>query len=111
LKRAVHRGAASAEAYRLQARAHMALKNPHRAMLAATDALHADPSDAAVYALRGEAYLQLESWDRAIADLEEAIRRAPELKDPLAPKLATARREQAAVREPALQATTNPPAI
>jgi tetratricopeptide (TPR) repeat protein len=111
LKRAVHRGAASAEAHRLQARAHMALKNPHRAMMAATDALHADPSDAHLYALRGEAYLQLESWDRAIADLEEAVRRAPALRDSLAPKLATARREQAAAREPELQASTESPEI
>ncbi|MBA3485378.1 MAG: tetratricopeptide repeat protein [Pirellulales bacterium] len=83
LKRAVNRGAESAEPYRLQAQAHMAMKNPHRAALSATDALHADPTDAATYALRGEAYLQLENWDRAIADLNEAIRRDSKLREAL----------------------------
>jgi tetratricopeptide (TPR) repeat protein len=95
LKRAVNRGAESAEPYRLQAQAHMAMKNPHRAALSATDALHADPTDAATYALRGEAYSQLENWDRAVADLNEAIRREPELRVTLEDALAKARREQA----------------
>ncbi|HEX6962214.1 MAG TPA: tetratricopeptide repeat protein [Lacipirellula sp.] len=95
LRRAENRGAESAETHRLQARAHMALKNPNRAAMSATDALHADPTDAATYALRGEAYLQLEQWDRGIADLEEAIRREPGLRARLEPKLIAARREQA----------------
>jgi tetratricopeptide (TPR) repeat protein len=83
LKRAVNRGAESAEPYRLQAQAHMAMKNPHRAALSATDALHADPTDASTYALRGEAYSQLENWDRAVADLREAIRRDAKLRESL----------------------------
>jgi tetratricopeptide (TPR) repeat protein len=95
LKRAVNRGAESAEPYRLQAQAHMAMKNPHRAALSATDALHADPTDAATYALRGEAYSQLENWDRAVADLNEAIRRDPKLRESLQDDLAIAQREQA----------------
>jgi tetratricopeptide (TPR) repeat protein len=95
LKRAVNRGAESAEPYRLQAQAHMAMKNPHRAALSATDALHADPTDAATYALRGAAYSQLENWDRAVADLNEAIRREPKLRESLQDDLATAQREQA----------------
>jgi cytochrome c-type biogenesis protein CcmH/NrfG len=73
----------------------MAMKNPHRAALSATDALHADPTDAATYALRGEAYSQLENWDRAVADLTEAIRREPKLRESLQDDLAIAQREQA----------------
>jgi tetratricopeptide (TPR) repeat protein len=94
LKRAVNRGAESAEPFRLQAQAHLAMENPYRATLSATDALHADPTDAASYALRGEAYYQLGNWERAIADLNEAIRRKPELRQSLAPTLAAAEREQ-----------------
>jgi tetratricopeptide (TPR) repeat protein len=95
LKRAVNRGAESADPYRLQAQAHMAMKNPHRAALSATDALHADPTDAATYALRGKAYSQLENWDRAVADLTEAIRREPKLRESLQDDLAIAQRKQA----------------
>jgi hypothetical protein len=41
------------------------------------------------------------SWDRAIADLEEAIRRDPKLKDPLTPSLVAARkgREEARAKQ------------
>jgi tetratricopeptide (TPR) repeat protein len=106
LRRAAHRGATSAEAHRLEAQAHMALDNPHRAALSATEALHADPSDASTYALRGEAYLQLENWDRAVADLDEAIRRNPSLRPSLEAKLATARRRQLEADKPELQAST-----
>ena len=94
LKRAVNRGAESAEPYRLQAQAHMAMKNPHRAALSATEALHADPTDAATYALRGEAYSQLENWDRAVADLKEAIRRDSKLREALQDNLASVQRKQ-----------------
>jgi tetratricopeptide (TPR) repeat protein len=102
-KRANHRGASSVEAHRLEARAHMAIDNPHRAALAATEALHGNPTDAATYALRGEAYLEMEVWDRAIADLEEAIRRDPALKAALEPKLAAARQRQDQARKAKLQ--------
>jgi tetratricopeptide (TPR) repeat protein len=107
-KRANHRGASSVEAHRLEARAHMALDNPHRAALAATEALHGNPSDAATYALRGEAYLRMEVWDRAAADLEEAIRRDPNLKAALESKLATARRRQSEAQTAKLQAAATP---
>jgi cytochrome c-type biogenesis protein CcmH/NrfG len=60
--------------------------------MSATDALHDNPTDASMYALRGEAYLQMENWDRAIADLEEAIRRDPKLKESLASSLAAAQK-------------------
>jgi tetratricopeptide (TPR) repeat protein len=95
------RGKTAAEAYRLQARAYLALGSPQRAELAATDALHADPTDASAYALRGEAYLKIENWTRAVADLNEAIRRDPMLKDRLAPLLEEAR--QAPERERQLE--------
>jgi tetratricopeptide (TPR) repeat protein len=104
LKRAAHRGAESAELHRLEARAHMALANPHRAALAATEALHLDPTHAATYALRGEAYLQQESWQRAAADLE-AIRRDPNLRQSVEGKLTTARRRQSEVQAAKLQAS------
>jgi cytochrome c-type biogenesis protein CcmH/NrfG len=84
----------------------MALKNPNRAAMSATEALHADPTHAETYALRGEAYLQLENWDRAVADLEEAIRRAPALRSTLETKLSEARRQQAAARSENLQASS-----
>jgi tetratricopeptide (TPR) repeat protein len=85
------RGKTAAEAHRMQAKAYLALGNPQRAELAATDALHADPTSAAAYALRGEAYLKIENWTRAVADLDEAIRRDPSLKERLQPLLEEAR--------------------
>lgn len=81
-----------AEALRLQAVAYLRLKSPYRAALAATEALHADPTSGDAYALRGRAYFALENWQRSINDLEEAIRRDPELDGKLEPMLAEARR-------------------
>jgi tetratricopeptide (TPR) repeat protein len=95
LKRASHREGRPAEADRLLAKAYLQLENFNRAAMAATDALHADPSDAPTYALRGEAYLKLENWTRAIADLEEAVRRDPALADTLKASLDAAHRSQA----------------
>jgi tetratricopeptide (TPR) repeat protein len=106
LRRATNRGAATAEVHRLQAQAHMALKNPNRAAMSATDALQVDPTHAETYALRGEAYLQMENWDRAIADLQEAIRRSPELRASLQGKLSAARRELAKSQASNLQAAS-----
>jgi len=94
LKRAADR-VGDAEAFRLQAQAHMELDNPHRAVLSATEALHEDPTHAETYALRGEAYRQLENWERAIADLEEAIRRDPALQERLQTTLSEVRAAQA----------------
>ena len=96
LERVAH-GKLSPQAFRLQAQAFLALGNAYRAELAATDALHADPTDAAAYAIRGEAYLKIENWTRAIADLDEAIRRDSRLKERLQPLLDQAR--QAPQRE------------
>jgi tetratricopeptide (TPR) repeat protein len=104
-KRADHRGADAGEVRRLEAQAHMALDNPHRAALAATEALHSDPTDAATYALRGQAYLKMEVWDRAIADLEEAIRRDPSLNASVEAKLTKARRRQREIEASKLQAS------
>jgi tetratricopeptide (TPR) repeat protein len=97
------RGGPTAEIHRLQARTYLALESPHRAAMSATDALHDNPTDAAMYALRGEAYLQMENWDRAIADLEEAIRRDPKLKEPLTPSLAAAQKGREGARAKRMQ--------
>ena len=76
----------SASAYRLQAQAFDSLESYHRAALSATEALHLEPGDARMYALRGKAYLQLDD-PCARADLEEAVRRMPELEGELGPFL------------------------
>jgi tetratricopeptide (TPR) repeat protein len=98
LKRASYRSA-SAEALRLQARAFLQLGSPHRASLAATEALHVDPSHAVAYALRGQAYLALENWERSLKDLQEALRRDPALRPELEPLIAEARRGQERARK------------
>jgi tetratricopeptide (TPR) repeat protein len=97
------RGGPTAEIHRLQARTYFALESPHRAAMSATDALHDNPTDASMYALRGEAYLQMENWDRAIADLEEAIRRDPQLKESLTPSLTAAQKGREEARAKRMQ--------
>jgi tetratricopeptide (TPR) repeat protein len=91
LDEAVRYGGDSVEACRLQAQAFLQLGSPYRAALAATDALHADPTDASSYVLRGTAYASLSNWPRAIADLEQAIRINPELTNEVLPTLERAR--------------------
>lgn len=98
LKRAAHREP-SAEALELQAEAFLELGSPHRASLAATEALHLAPGAASAYALRGRAYLQAENWKRALADLQEAIRLEPQRRAQLEPLLAQARRHLAAAAQ------------
>jgi tetratricopeptide (TPR) repeat protein len=87
LEQALYYGGDSVEAYRLEAKAFVLLGNQHRAVIAATNGLHADPTDAATYAIRGTAYVELGQWDRSIVDLEEAIRRDASLGPMLKPAL------------------------
>jgi tetratricopeptide (TPR) repeat protein len=99
----------SVEAFRLEAEAFVKLGNHYRATLSATEALHVDPTNALAYAVRGAAYVELEKWDQGIADLTEAGRRDPSLKQQLAPVLAKAYREREAereIREPPASSTT-----
>jgi tetratricopeptide (TPR) repeat protein len=103
LDQALHLGAGSLDAHRLQAEAYMRLGSPHRAVQAATDALHADPADAKSYALRGTAYVDLRKWDRGIADLEEAVRRDSGLSAQLQPALERAYQLRDAAQRAAAQ--------
>lgn len=94
LDEAVSYGGDSVEACRLQAQAFLQLGSPYRAALAATDALHADPTDAPSYVLRGKAYVDLSNWPRAIADFEQAIRLNPALTNEVLPTLERARQQR-----------------
>jgi tetratricopeptide (TPR) repeat protein len=75
------------EAYQLQTRAFLALKSQYRALQAATDAVHADPTNGASYVLRGIAYVNLGNWERAIVDLEQAVKLDRALADDATPAL------------------------
>lgn len=96
LDQALRYGGEAVEPLWLKAQAFMQLENPHRAVLAATDALHLDPTIADCYAVRGKAYVALENWERAVLDLEEAVRREAALAADLSPYLERARRLRSA---------------
>jgi tetratricopeptide (TPR) repeat protein len=98
LQEAARYGSDSIESLRLQAEAFIQLNSPYRAALAATDALHVDPTDAPSYVLRGKAYMALSHWDRAVADLQQAQRLDPKLADEVRPDLERAIELQNAVK-------------
>jgi len=89
----------SVDACRLQARAFEALESYYRVVQSATEALHLDPGDASMYALRGRAYLEIKEPQLALADLEEAMRRSPELATELQPLLESARSQLESIED------------